>query len=97
MTKFESIFKTFDKEKQNLIVDAIAEADKLNDYPSSGDRHSNHKSQDGSSIMNILELAESMNPEQKAKFLNDLVAAGIMKPAKPKEDPKKQKQKPPKK
>ena len=58
MTKFESIFKTFDKEKQNLIVDAIAEADKLNDYPSSGDRHSNHKSQDGSSIMNILDSQE---------------------------------------
>ncbi len=97
MRSFSEIVKTFSKQKQDLVIEAIADADKLNNYPSSGDRHSNHKAQDGSSKMNILAIAESMSAEQKKLFLNELVAAGIMQPSKPKEDPKKQKQKPPKK
>lgn len=80
MTSFNDIFKEFDDKKKRDVIEAIAAADQINDWPQSGNRHSNHI--DPSSKLYISETASMLNPEAREVFINTMIAIGAIKPRK---------------
>lgn len=77
-----------DKEKRNLYVQGVVEADELNNWPESGSRHSNHRQPLEMRIMHIRNIVDSLQPKAQKAYIETLIAAGVLPKPEPKKAPK---------